>query len=190
MKTLGAELLDCLLIGGGAAGFTGAIYLSRFRRNLMLVDAGKSRLSLILVSRNYPGFPEGVPGEELLERLRKQATRYGVRVVSGAINQLDRAADGTFVARSGQGSIRARTVPLATGVTDVVPDIDGMKEALQCGSLRYCPVCDGYEVIGKKVAVLGLGKHGVDEALFIKHFATDLTLLTPDAQGYVTSISK
>ena len=65
MTTPGAELLDCLIIGGGAAGFTGAIYLSRFRRNIMLVDAGKSRLSLIPVSHNYPGFPEGVPGEEL-----------------------------------------------------------------------------------------------------------------------------
>lgn len=64
---------------------------------------------------------------------------------------------------------------LATGDTDVSPDIDGFKEALQCGSLRYCPVCDGYEAIGKKVAVLESGKHGVHEALFIKHFATDLT---------------
>ncbi len=109
MTTSGAELLDCLVIGGGAAGFTGAIYLSRFRRNIMRVDAGKSRLSLIPVSHKYPGFPEGVPGEELLERLRKQATRYGAPVVYGTINQLDRVADGAFVAMSGQGSIRART---------------------------------------------------------------------------------
>ncbi len=186
MTTLDAELLDCLVIGGGAAGFTGAIYLSRFRRNILLVDAGKSRLSLIPISHNYSGFPEGVPGKELLERLRAQATRYGVRIVAGTIERLDKLPDGTFMAMSGQGSIRARTVLLATGVTDVAPDIDGIKEALQSGCLRYCPVCDGYEAIGKKVAVLGTGKHGVNEALFIKHFATDLTLLTPDAQRNLT----
>ena len=142
------------------------------------MDGGASRLNLIPVSHNYPGFPAGVPGKELLERLCAQANRYEVRMTGATIEQVDKLEDGSFSARSGQQSFRAKTIFLATGVKDVSPEIIGFDHAVQSSCLRYCPVCDGYEAIGKKVAVLGNSVHGASEALFIKHFADELTLLT------------
>lgn len=70
-------MLDCLIVGGGPAGLTAAIYLARFRRDIRVIDSGSSRASLIPTSHNYPGFPEGISGRDLLGRLREQARRYG-----------------------------------------------------------------------------------------------------------------
>src|SRR5689334_3963921 len=88
---------DTLIIGGGPGGLTAAIYLRRFTRNVALVDKGNSRLRLIPVSHNYPGFPEGVPGHVLLANLREQLLRYGGAVLQGEIVDL-RIEDGVFVA--------------------------------------------------------------------------------------------
>ena len=73
--------VDCAVIGGGQAGLTAALYLARFRRRVVVIDAGQSRAALIPVSHNYPGFPQGICGNELLDRLRAQARLYGVEIV-------------------------------------------------------------------------------------------------------------
>ena len=75
---------------------------------------------------------------------------------------------------------------LATGASDIPPDIKGFTNALSTATLRYCPICDGFEAIGKKVGVLGSGKHGVKESLFISHYATDLTLISPFGRSATT----
>jgi thioredoxin reductase (NADPH) len=77
----GENVFDVLIIGRGPAGLTAAIYLARFRRRLLLVDTGESRADLIPLSRNLPGFPDGVPGSELLRRMRKQVDLYEARVL-------------------------------------------------------------------------------------------------------------
>ena len=94
------ESFDCLIIGGGPAGLTAAVYLARYRRRIILFDGGDSRASLIPKSHNYPGFPEGVSGPGLLQALRKQAQAYGVQMIGARITELKRDGEG-FTATSG-----------------------------------------------------------------------------------------
>ncbi len=172
------QLLDCLIIGGGAAGLTAAIYLARFRRRIRVIDAGSSRLLSIPASHNYPGFAEGIPGIEIRERLRAQANHYGAALTDGVVERIERLPGGVFLATLNDGRWQARYLILAAGVLDVEPDFPDTRRALAQGCLRYCPICDGFESIGKKVAVVGRGSAGWREALFIRHFTTDISLLS------------
>ena len=177
------EPLDCLVIGGGPAGLTAAIYLARFHFDIVVVDAGKSRASWIPCTRNHAGFPEGISGKELLERMRAQAQKYGAKIVQDRVTKIERdKGSGLFTATWGSGCVQARTVLLATGVTNRRPtmDEDLHDDALARGLIRYCPICDGYEVTDKKVGVIGSDSHGVAEALFLRSFTADVTLIAPD----------
>jgi thioredoxin reductase (NADPH) len=171
------------VIGGGPAGLTAAIYLARFHLRILVVDAGKSRASWIPCSHNHAGFPEGINGKELLERMRTQAQKYGAKIVKDRVTKLEHdSGSGLFTATWGSGCLQARTVLLATGVTNRRPQMDEdlHDEAMARGLIRYCPICDGYEVTDKKVGVIGSGSHGVAEALFIRGFTADITLIAPD----------
>lgn len=170
--------VDCLIIGGGPAGLVAATYLARFRRSVKLIDAGSSRASLIPLSHNLPGFPDGISGDEILARMRAQAERYGVEITSGVVDRLSREEDGSFVGCYGTDSIQADSVVLATGVIDIEPELPNLTDAIRQGYVRHCPICDGYEVIDQKVAVIGSGKHLLKEALFIRHYTADLTVLS------------
>ena len=176
------DTLDCLIIGGGPAGLTAAIYLSRFHLKIMVVDGGKSRASWIPTSHNHAGFPEGINGVELLRLMREQAQLYGTRIETGQVTRLERdEANHLFAAEWGSGSVRARKVLLATGVTNRRPPMDEElhADALARGLIRYCPICDGYEVTDKKVGVIGSDSHGVAEAVFLRSFTADVTLIAP-----------
>lgn len=169
--------LDCLVIGAGPAGLTAAIYLGRFRWRFLVIDGGASRASLIPVSHNHAGFPDGIHGDDLLSRMRAQTRKYGARVVQGAVDTLVRT-DGLFVAKAGDRDVQARTVLLATGVIDEEPELPNLSQAVQRGLIRHCGICDGYEVIGHKVGVIGHGESGMNEALFLQVYSSDLTLLS------------
>src|SRR5919108_769649 len=170
--------MDCLVVGGGPAGLTAAIYLARFRRNFQVVDAGASRAAWIPCSHNHPGFPDGIRGTELLERMRAQVARYGARIVAGEVSRLERLSDGTFFASTTAGALRADTVVLATGVEDIEPELPDFDHAVLRGVVRHCPICDAYEIIGRKVAIIGYGKCRIREALLLRVYTADLTLLT------------
>ena len=177
------EPLDSLIVGGGPAGLTAAIYLARFHLDILVVDAGKSRASWIPCSHNHAGFPDGINGKELLERMRKQAQKYGAKIVSDRVTKIERDSEsGLFTATWGAGKATTRSVLLATGVTNRRPpmDEDLHDEALSRGLIRYCPICDGYEVTDKKVGVIGSDSHGVAEAVFIRGYTDDVTLIAPD----------
>lgn len=171
---------DCLIIGGGPAGLTAAIYLTRFHLTIKLVDAGNSRASWIPCTHNHAGYPDGISGKELLDRMKEQAQKYGTSIVAGRVTRLDRNEEG-FRAEWGQGSVVAHKVLLATGVTNRRPpmDEDLHDEALARGLIRYCPICDGYEVTDKSVGVIGDDSHGVAEAVFLRGFTQDITLIAP-----------
>lgn len=174
--------LDCLIIGAGPAGLTAAIYLLRYRLRIAVVDRGGSRATLIPRSHNYPGFPDGVPGSELLERLGEQVRRYGGGVTRDEVRSLRRRADGDFEAQTTDGTIVARKVLLATGIEDEQPALPNLLQLIKRGHIRLCPVCDGFEVIGKDVYVLGPPKKAAAKGLFLRSFTSKLTVL-PIAGG-------
>jgi thioredoxin reductase (NADPH) len=176
-------VLDCLIIGGGPAGLTAAIYLARFHLDILVIDGGKSRASWIPCSHNHAGFPDGINGKELLSRMRAQACKYGAKVETEFVTKLERDPEtGLFTATWGSGKAISRTVLLATGITNRRPPMDEElhDDALARGLVRYCPICDGYEVTDKKVGVIGSDSHGVAEALFIRSYTADVTLIAPD----------
>lgn len=175
MITSTPDVYDTLIIGGGPGGLTAAIYLRRFTRKIALFDSGHSRLSLIPVSHNYPGFPEGVRGTELLDNLRSQLARYD-GVVTGAEIQRLRIEDGTFVGEYDGGEVRALTVLMATGIVDKGLPIEDWREALSSGAVRLCPVCDGYDVIDKRIAIITSETNPIGHAMFMRTFSTDVTL--------------
>jgi thioredoxin reductase (NADPH) len=172
---------DCLVIGGGPAGLTAAIYLARYHLSLKVVDAGKSRASLIPCTHNHAGYPDGISGKELVARMTAQAQKYGASIVTGRVTRIDRI-EGGFRAEWGEGSVIAHKVLLATGISNRRPlmDEDLHDEALARGLIRYCPICDGYEVTDKKVGVIGSGGHGIAEAVFLRGYTQDITLIAPD----------
>jgi thioredoxin reductase (NADPH) len=170
-------MLDCLIIGGGPAGLTAAIYLGRFCRTLTVVDAGKSRASWIPRSHNHAGFPDGIAGTELLTRMRAQAVRYGAEIVAGEVTGIARG-HGAFNATIADRTIEAQTVILATGVIDTEPELPNLYYAVQRGLIRHCPICDGYEVRGQNVAVIGHGRDVLREALFLRTYTARVTLLS------------
>ena len=190
MNDITEHVFDTLIIGGGPGGLTAAIYLRRFTRNIVLVDKGNSRLCLIPVSHNYPGFPEGVPGSQLLVNLTEQLKRYGGEVRRGEITGL-RLEDGAFVGDylddDGETrTIRALTVLLATGVADAGLPIENWREAVAAGAVRLCPVCDGYDVMDRRIAVVTSETNPVGHALFMRSFSADVTLFDRGKESMLT----
>ena len=170
--------LDAIVIGAGPAGLTAGIYLGRFRRRVLIIDGGDSRARWIPTSHNHPGFPDGVHGEDLLERMRLQAVKYGAAIRPGTARRLSRSDSGEFVVElDGGDSVRAPYLLIATGVRDTPLPFAALFNAVQRGLVRICPICDAYEVIGHEVAVIGAGDHGAREALFVRHYTDRVTLL-------------
>ncbi len=178
---MAAGATDCVVVGGGPAGLTAAIYLARFRLKVRVFDGGRSRAALIPLTRNHAGFPNGVSGVELLERMRAQALKYGAEIISATVDGLETTADG-FGVSVGNAIVPARTVLMATGVYNRRPPMPEAlhREALARGLIRYCPVCDGYEVIDRAVAVVGTGEHGLRETEFLRSYTSRLSLIAPE----------
>lgn len=176
------QIHDVLIIGGGPAGLTAAIYLARFHLDILVIDEGKSRASWIPCSHNHAGYPDGINGKELLERMRAQAQKYGTSIETGRVHRLDKEEDGLFAADWGAGPRQARAILLATGLTNRKPPMDPElhDDAMARGLIRYCPICDGFEVTDKRVGVIGSGSGGVGEAIFLRSYTADVTLIAPD----------
>ena len=168
--------VDCVVVGGGPAGLIAAYYLHRFRRSVACFDDGDSRALRIPLSRNYPGFPDGIGGVDLLRRLAHQLDDAGGHVVAGRVSAIEAGDDG-FLVHAGAHTIASRTVLLATGTHDVEPEVEGIEVLRDRGLLRHCPVCDGFEASGKRIAVIGKGVHGVREAEFLRTYSTQVTLV-------------
>jgi len=170
------EPLDCIIVGAGPAGLTASTYLARFRRRIAVLDGGASRASYIPRSHNYPGFPGGITGDELLERLREQARRYGVEVTRVLVDAVAREGD-LFVVRAGEESWCARKLLLATGLVDKEPEMRNLRDAIAKGAIRLCSICDGYDVMDRDIAVLGSGASALSHALFMRTWSSRVTVL-------------
>ena len=176
-----AEDCDVVIVGGGPAGLTAAIYLARFHLRTIVVDAGHSRAATIPRTRNHAGYPGGIAGSALVAAMREQAVEYGASVVVDRVERMERDGD-AFVAHGNSGAVRAQAVLLATGVFNHRPAIDDAPHdaALAAGALRYCPICDGFEVTDRKVGIIGTSDRGTKEALFLRGYTADVTLVAAD----------
>lgn len=174
---------DCIIIGAGPAGLTAAIYLARFHLKIRLFDCGTSRAALIPCTHNHAGYPDGISGKDLLARMAEQAEKFGAVRELAEVTAL-RTAETGFVARVGERDCPARAILLATGVVNHRPQMDEAlhAEALARGLLRYCPICDGYEVTDRRVGVIGTGAKGTNEAIFLRGYTADVTLIAPEAE--------
>jgi thioredoxin reductase (NADPH) len=173
---MSGRIYDCVIIGGGPAGLTAAVYLARYRRNVIVFDSGKSRAALIPKSHNYPGFADGISGKELLGVLEDQVSAYGIAIRPDRVTGLVRNQSG-FAVTCGEDEVGARFVLMATGIVDEHPSIEGLDEAIARGVIRYCPVCDGFEATDRRIAVLGLGDDACHKAKFLRTYSADVTLL-------------
>lgn len=170
---------DTLVIGGGPAGLTAATYLQRFHRRCIVVDAGESRARWIPESHNCPGFPDGIRGMRLLERLHEHADAYGVVSVRGRVDAI--VADGTgFIARSAARHWRARTIVLAAGITDRLPAHAWVEQAIAAHALRLCAVCDAYEATDTHIGVLGPVDSVLGHARFLQTYSPRVSVLPTD----------
>lgn len=174
-------MLDCLIVGAGPAGLTAAIYLARFHLKVAIIDAGESRALWIPETHNHAGFPDGISGAALLARMRQQAEQYNAVIWNGQVSDI-KLKNAVFTASYGHRQATAANILLATGVVNRRPKMDNdlHEKALATGRLRYCPICDGYEVTDQDVAVIGTGDRGLSEAEFLRSYSKNVTLISPD----------
>ena len=177
----GVAPCEVAVVGAGPAGLTAAYYLGRYRRRTLIVHDGRSRAAGAPMAFNVPGFPDGISGCDLLERLERQAREYDVAFCEDKVVTMTRdSASGLYRLGLGAGvEVTARGVILATGV---VPHEASLTEgdharAVAAGALRYCPICDGYEHKERDIAVLGSDLHGAAEAMFLRQYSHRVTLI-------------
>lgn len=168
---------DALVIGAGPAGLSAAIYLARACRSVLVLDCQRpGRSDWSQQNHNYLGFPDGISVTELAARGRAQAERYGARFWDGEVHEVTKDGD-HFLAQTPGGAIAGRTVVIATGVTDDWVEFPGYK--LYIGrSVHWCIVCDGYEMQGRRVLVVGHDAHTAVMAMQMRHFTERVTVLT------------
>jgi thioredoxin reductase (NADPH) len=174
------DFKDCIVIGAGPGGMTAALYLNRFHRNVIVLDAGNSRARWIPRTHNCPGFPDGISGDELLERLRTQAVDYGTTVVRATASRLECLDGGFRVTDARGGQYYGRTVVLATGIEDVLPPQPWVEEAIDRGAMRLCAICDGFEVSDDDLAVYGPLRAAFEHAKFMRTYSATVTLVQSD----------
>lgn len=184
---------DVVIIGGGAAGLSAALVLSRARRSVAVVDAGEPRNA---PAAHLHGFlsRDGASPRALLAAGRAEVAGYGGQLVDGRVTRVERAREG-FVVQLADGTARtARHVLAATGLRDVLPDIDGVRERWG-RDLLHCPYCHGYEVRDQELAVLGGSAEAVLHAQLLRQWSSDVVLfahadeLTPDAREQLAARS-
>jgi thioredoxin reductase (NADPH) len=171
------EIRDTVIIGAGCAGLTAAIYAGRANLKPLVLQGHEpgGQLSLTTLVENFPGFPEGIQGPELIENMKKQAARFGAEFHTGHLAHAD-LRQRPFVLDLGREKIRTRTLIVASGASARWLGLPH-EQALIGHGVSSCATCDGFFFTGKEVAVVGGGDSAMEEALFLTRFATRVSLI-------------
>lgn len=181
MATFAApEPLDCAIVGGGPAGMTAALYLLRFHRRILGFDGMQSRARWIPSSHNCPGFPGGISGTRLLERLRQQIGEHGIQNIHSRVTELKPSVAGFTLTDEANRTYEAATVILATGVIDELPAFPWVPQAIEVGAIRLCAICDAFEMTDSKLATFGPTEKAVAHAKFLQSYSASVTVVTTD----------
>ncbi len=171
---------DVIAVGGGPAGLTTALYLAREGASVLVVEKSAAGGQVGVTERleNYPGFPDGVAGQELAGRIRRQVERFGVEILEAVgVTGIDRREDGTFDVVTPAGTYRARAVVVATGSTYRRTSAEGEAELIGAG-VHFCATCDGpFYQDADEVVVVGGGNSGLEEGLYLTQFAQHVTVV-------------
>jgi thioredoxin reductase len=174
---------DVVVVGGGAAGLSGALALGRSRRSVLVLDIGDPRNAPAGHVHNYLG-REGTPPSELLASGRREVEQYGVQVAAGrvaAVRAWDRPGTGFAVTTEDGREVRSRRLLVASGVADVLPDVPGLAERWGRDVL-HCPYCHGWEVRDRAIAVIATNGFAVHQAMLFRQLSADVVVvLTPGA---------
>jgi len=167
-----------IIIGTGPAGLTAAIYLARANMNPLIIEGPEpgGQLTTTTEVENFPGFPEGIMGPELMANMRKQAERFGAKFLTGWVNSIDLSKRPFKLQVEGQGEIVGESVIISTGASAKYLGIPGEKDNVGKG-VSTCATCDGFFFRGKKIIVVGGGDSAMEEANFLTRFATNVELV-------------
>jgi thioredoxin reductase (NADPH) len=171
---------EVIVVGGGIAGLSAAIYLGRAQRDVLVIDSGHSMAKWEPVVQDYLGFPNGVGGEELLKNGRSQARRYEARIVRDEIKTVS-ARKSIFVLKGKRKTYRTKRLLVATGIFHLPPEIPGVKQCLG-HSMFFCKDCDGYRVRGKRIAIVGATNEAVEYALGMLDYSACVVIATNGRQ--------
>ena len=171
------EIRDTVIIGAGCAGLTAAIYAGRANLKPLVLQGHEpgGQLSLTTLVENFPGFPEGIQGPELIENMKKQAARFGAEFRVGHLAHAD-LRQRPFVLDLGKEKLRTRTLIVASGASARWLGLPH-EQALIGHGVSSCATCDGFFFTGREVAVVGGGDSAMEEALFLTRFATRVSII-------------
>jgi len=175
---------NVIIIGSGCSGLTAALYTARANLSPLVIDGHEpgGQLSITTLVENFPGFPEGIQGPELIDNMRKQAARFGAEYKAGHVVKVDlsrKAADGSkkpLEVNLGRETLLTRTLIISSGASARWLDLPS-EQALIGHGVTSCATCDGFFFSGKEVAVIGGGDSAMEEALFLTRFATKVTII-------------
>lgn len=167
---------DAIIVGGGIAGLSAAIYLGRAQRKTLLIDSGKSMAKWEPQVQNYLGFPKGISGKDLLSRGRQQAKKYGVQFISDEVLKASRRGK-FFKVKLQKKFYSSSFLLIATGIFHVPPDVNGVRACLG-HSMFFCKDCDGVRVKGKRLAIYGANEEAVEYALAMLVYSSHVDIVT------------